>query len=117
MIMRLSFIVAAFAVLLIVNAVAMAGGMPSDEGPDVVLDEQDIEALFTPTITTIIEQELPQYTEASAIEPGAIEPGAIESETIEIEILAEGESIAPATEFFKLSPAFNCPQYGCGHDL
>lgn len=112
MIMRLSFIVAAFAVLLIVNAVAMAGGMPSDEGPDVVLDDRDIEALFTPTITTIIEQELPQYIEASAIEPGAIE-----SEAIEIEILAEGEAIAPATEFFKLSPAFNCPQYGCGHDL
>jgi hypothetical protein len=111
MIVRLSFIVAAFAVLLIVNAVAMAGGMPSDEGPDVVLDEQDIEALFTPTITTIIERELPQYIEASAVEPGAIEPGAIEPGAIDI------EAIAPTIEFSKLPPAFDCPKYGCGHDL
>ena len=113
MIVRISFLVAAFVALLIVNAAAMAGGMPSDEGPnvvldeDVVLDEQDIETLFTPTITTIIEQELPQYVEASGAEP----------EAIEIEATAETEAFAPAADTFKRSPAFDCPQYGCGHDL
>ena len=86
----------------------MAGGMPSDEGPDVVLGEPELEALFTPTITTIIEEQLPQYIEVSDIEP----------EAIEREALAESEAIAPAAEFFKLPPAFfRCPQYGCGHDL
>jgi hypothetical protein len=113
MIVRISFLVAAFVALLIVNAVAMAGGMPSDEGPSVVIDEdvvlyeQDVETLFTPTITTIIEAELPQYVEASGAEP----------EAIEIETLAESEIVAPAADTSKRSPAFDCPQYGCGHDL
>ena len=64
MIVRIFPTVAALAALLLAGA-AMAGGMPSDEGPDVVLGEQDLETLFTPTITTIIEEELPRYIEAS----------------------------------------------------
>ena len=102
MIARVSITVAALVALLLAGGTAMAGGMPSDEGPDVVLGEPELEALFTPTITTIIEQELPQYVEVSDIER---------------EALAENEAIAPAANFFELPSAFNCPQYGCGHDL
>ena len=65
MMVRIFPTVAALAALLLAGGAAMAGGMPSDEGPDVVLGEPELEALFTPTITTIIEEELPQYIEAS----------------------------------------------------
>ncbi len=95
MIVRVSITVAALAALLMASATAMAGGMPSDEGPDVVLGEPELETLFTPTITTIIAEELPQYVEVSDI---------------------VSEAVAPAAEF-SLAPAFDCPRYGCGHDL
>ena len=96
MIVRASFTVAALAALLIAGESVMAGSMPSNEGPGVVLDEQDIERLFTPTITTIIEAELPQYVETSD---------------------SDIEAVAPTIESIILSPAFDCPQYGCGNDL
>ena len=76
MIVRIFPTVAALAALLLASGAAMAGGMPSDEGPDVVLGEQDLEALFTPTITTIIEEELPQYIEANWLDDSPTGPAA-----------------------------------------
>ena len=76
MIVRVSITVAALAALLMAGGTAMAGGMPSNEGPDVVLGEPEFETLFTPTITTIIEEELPQYIEASWSDDSPTDPTA-----------------------------------------
>ena len=61
--MKSSFTLTAFAALLLVTGPALAGGMPSDEGPEVLLEEG--EELFTPEDASSLDSELPVYAETT----------------------------------------------------
>ena len=60
--------ITAAAALLLVMGPACAGGMPSDEGPEILLEEG--EEMFTPTDASSLDAELPDYSE---IELAALE--------------------------------------------
>ena len=60
--------ITAAAALLLVMGSAFAGGMPSDEGPEILLEEG--EEMFTPTDASSLDAELPDYSE---IELAALE--------------------------------------------
>jgi hypothetical protein len=66
--MNSSFTITAAAALLLVMGPALAGGMPSDEGPEILLEEG--EEMFTPTDASSLDSELPDYSE---IELAALE--------------------------------------------
>jgi hypothetical protein len=66
MIARVSITFGALAALLMAGQAAMAGGMPSNEGPEVELDGAELQKFFTATISTFTEEDLSQYVEASS---------------------------------------------------
>ena len=64
--MKSSITLTALAALLLITGPAMAGGMPSDEGPEILLE--DGEELFTPEDASSLDSELPEYTEMETTE-------------------------------------------------
>ncbi len=60
--------ITAAAALLLAMGPALAGGMPSDEGPEILLEEG--EEMFTPTDASSLDAEIPEYAE---IELAALE--------------------------------------------
>ena len=61
--MSSKFTFTAMAVLMLAMAPVLAGGMPSDEGPEVLLEEG--EELFTPEDASSLDTELPVYAETT----------------------------------------------------
>ncbi|MFP6741050.1 MAG: hypothetical protein VCD33_05380 [Alphaproteobacteria bacterium] len=60
--MKPTFTIAAAALLLAIGP-AFAGGMPSDEGPEILLEEG--EETFTPINASSLDSELPEFTETT----------------------------------------------------
>ncbi len=64
------FTLIALATILMASGPALAGGMPSNEGPEVILDESGIgelgyddgDTLAEDTITAIIKSQIPRYS-------------------------------------------------------
>jgi len=66
--------IAAAALLLALGSTTgpvLAGGMPSDEGPEILLEEG--EEMFTPTDASSLDAELPDYSETRMAAPDVTE--------------------------------------------
>ncbi len=102
MIIRYPLTVLTLGALLLAGGAVLAGGMPSDEGPEVILDElgyDDGDSLDEHTITAIIKSEIPQPP------PQAFVP----ADHIAVVTVAEAPAIALPNEP-ELGPALISPE-------
>ena len=102
MIIRYPLTVLTLSALLMAGGAVLAGGMPSDEGPEVILDElgyDDGDSLDEDTITAIIKSQIPQPL------PQAFVPAAY----IAAVTVAEAPAIALPNEP-ELGPALISPE-------
>ncbi len=100
MIIRYPLTVLTLAALLLAGGAVLAGGMPSDEGPEVILDELgDGDSLDENTITAIIKSEIPEPL------PQAFVP----ADHIAVVTVAEAPAIALPNEP-ELGPALISPE-------
>ena len=76
MIVRVYITIGVLAALLVGGEIAMAGGMPSNEGPKVVIGGAELQKLVTPTISTFIEEDFSQHVGASPSDDSVIDPSA-----------------------------------------
>ena len=60
------FTLAGIAALILAGGTAGAGGMPADEGPEVVLDA--VETPVLPTVAVVVKSETPEVPVAATIE-------------------------------------------------
>ena len=101
MTIRYPLTVLTLAALLMASGAALAGGMPSDEGPEVVPDELGFnggDSLDEDTITAIIKSMAPEYL------PDATVPAAYVTAVMDGEALEPTPPVTP-----KLPPALNSP--------
>ena len=107
MIVRFSPTVAALAIVLMASGGAMAGGMPSDEGPEVVPDALGFnggDKLDEDTITAIIKSLTPEYLPDASL-PAAYVPAAYVTAVVDDQAVATTPLGTP-----KLPPALDSPE-------
>ena len=103
MIIRHPLTILTLAALLMASGAALAGGMPSDEGPEVVPEELGFNtggSLDENTITAIIKSQLPGY-ESDLYAPVAYVSTVTTAEAVE----------PPPLDTTELMPAQICPEY------
>ena len=96
MIIRYPLTALTLAALLMASGAALAGGMPSDEGPEVILDELGYDSLDDDTITAIIKNLAPL--------PEAYVPAANVTTVAVIEAPQTVPSVTPKLAPAQLSP-------------